>query len=73
MCALVTLPSEFVASIRTVGLDALGVGSEFGGVHRGSLVECGIGRAVFEIDSDAATAEAEYRHKVFCLYDNDTG
>ena len=64
---------EFVATICTLGLDTFLAGSEFGGVHRGSLVECAIGGAAFDIDWDIAAAEAEYGHKVFCLYNYDTG
>ena len=67
------LPRKFVAAIRTVGLDTLLAGSEIDGVNRVSLVKSAIDRAAFDIEWDAATADAEYRHKIFCLYDYDTG
>ena len=70
---LVPLPNEFVAAIPTISLDVLLAGSKFDSIHRGSLVRCSIGRADFDIDYDAATAEAEYGHEVFCLCNYDTG
>ena len=73
MGALVSFLSEIITAISTEGLDTLLAGSEFDVVHYGSLEKCAIGCATLEIDWDAAIAEAEYRHKVFCLYNYDAG
>ena len=70
---LVPLPSEFVAAIRIVGLDAILAGTELNGVHRSSLLKCGIGLATFDIDWDSPSSEVEYKHEAFCLYDYDMG
>ena len=62
---------EFVDAIRTLGLDALLVGSEFDGAHRSSLMKSVIVCAAFDIAWSVAVEEAECKRNTLCLYDCD--